>query len=315
MVNTNAVSSANKNVVAQSGIGSLLGSVSPDMLISLVSVFAGGSGGGSLIGSLLGGGSGSGSLIGNLLGGGCSSSRGSYGKASNQVNSGDSFLMKMLTGAGLTLFGTSIISVISGLINKGKNTAAVNAKTSELNEWTKQAGTQEGIKDFAIVGDDFSKDIKENGGKNAKEIYKRDVLALAKKDIAQRYDSDKDGNISPLEMVNREIFEIEEYTGKKLTDDEVAMVKDKALKRFQLMNLDSKKNNLFVSPEEYSAYLNAVDAENGKNEANGKMSREEIIRVEEKYIAPEHIDEAFATFKGKERTCFNSMFGYDPGAK
>jgi len=274
MVNTNAVTTANKNVVAPK-TGDLLSLINPEMLIGIVSVFAGG--------GMLGGGSGGGSLIGTLLGGGssCGNSYGNYGNSYSNGNSGDSFLTKMLTGAGLTLFATSIISVVTGLTSKKTETSTDTpvGTAQQFDKWSQsnisefESGKK--VDEFKFVGSEYTKDIKENGGKNALKLYKEGLMKLSG-DTIKMYDTSKDNKVDIDEFAFKEFENYKKADPEAVIDDKLkAEMKETYQKTFKTIDLN---HDGILSEEEQATVFATLDEDEKTKMHNGRIELGSLAR-------------------------------------
>ena len=164
------------------------------------------------------------------------------------------------------------------------------------------------VKDFDMVGDDFRKDITDNGGKNAGEIYKKKALETADSEIAL-YDDNHDGMISKEEQVKHDEEDYEKKFGK--TDVTTQNENQKVSLRtnmFMDLNKDGK-----VDDKEFAAYLYAMDSNNTNHSANGKITRDELEKTGGYTSAP--LTQEAGTFRGTMRACYKKIFGFDPAEK
>lgn len=120
------------------------------------------------------------------------------------------------------------------------------------------------------------------------------------------------GKLSLDEMIKTEMFDTEEKFG-TLSTEQKDLIKANCGKQFLLMNLDGKKGDKFVTKEEYTAFLQAVDSNNEKGITNGEISRDEYIETSEYFNGFDDVTEKSAVFRGKIRGYFKSLYGYDPG--
>jgi len=164
------------------------------------------------------------------------------------------------------------------------------------------------VKAFDMAGEEFVNDLKNNEGKNAGEIYKKQALATSKEEIGF-YDKDKDGQISPEEQVKYDIAEAETKFG-KFDAGMTEQLKSTSLRANVFMDLDKSGK---VDEKEFAAFMYAMDANNEKKIANGKITREEYVK------STGHFDETLTpeagAFRGTMRASYKGLFGFDPAEK
>ncbi len=188
-----------------------------------------------------------------------------------------------------------------------------NAKSTEsvFGNWTEKCddSTQsKDVKDFDIAGNDFGNAVKKGDYKGADVIYSKKVLDTAR-DYIKIYDTDGDGTISREEQIMQDKTKYEAKNGK--ADSQTAYDLSTISLRKSLfidLNKDGK-----VDEKEYSAYLYAMDSNNKDEVADGKISKEEYLKTEG-YTKQKLTQEA-GNFKGRIRSCFRGLYGYDPKAK
>lgn len=200
-------------------------------------------------------------------------------------------------------------------------TEIVPEKTTPLNDWTNECANSmidvdkdgkpvygRDVEDFDMAGDKFREDLKTNGGKNAGEIYKQKAIETAKGDIGL-FDKDGDGMINPEEQVKRDKAEYEKKYG-KMDAEFSKTVETLSLRANIFMDIDK---NGKVDEKEYAAFLYAMDANNDKKIANGKLTREEYTKSTSYFEKP--LDQEAGTFRGSVRAAYKGLFGFDPAAK
>jgi LysM repeat protein len=160
------------------------------------------------------------------------------------------------------------------------------------------------VKPFDMVGDDFRNDIKNNGGKNAGEIYKSKALETAKEEIAS-YDTDNDGKINPLEQVKKDKEDFEKQYGEQTPDFENKM-QESSLRAFSFMDLNKDKK---IDEKEESAFFYAMDSNNDKKTANGQITRDEYAKSTGYFEQP--LTQEAGAFRGTVRSCYKGLFGTD----
>lgn len=158
------------------------------------------------------------------------------------------------------------------------------------------------VQDYDMAGDEFRRDIYENGGKNALEIYRKSALKLAKEVIADT-DIDGDGTMDPDELIKLYIKETENVYG-KLNEYDAAQKQEEALRMLILIDLDKDRR---ITPEKYAAFIYAMDSNNAEGNANGKISQKEYIST--KAYFKKKMDTETICFKDKIRDCYNRLFG------
>ncbi len=204
-------------------------------------------------------------------------------------------------------------------IQSDNNNSKVNSVfTSAFNGWTQECADSitnvdsagkpiysKNVEDFDMAGQEFVNDIQNNNGANAGQIYKEKALETSR-EIISNYDTDNDGAISPEEQIN---FDLEEYENKygNLPEEMRDNSQTTSLRAHIFMDLDK---NGRVDEREYSAFLYTMDANNPKNIANGKISRDEYVKTSEYFEKP--LDDEAGTFRGRIRAGYKSFFGYDP---
>ncbi|MFA7658596.1 MAG: LysM peptidoglycan-binding domain-containing protein [Candidatus Gastranaerophilaceae bacterium] len=164
------------------------------------------------------------------------------------------------------------------------------------------------VNPFDMVGDKFRNDIKNNGGTNAGKIYKEKALEASKGEISL-YDTDGDGKISPEEQLKFDKSEFEKKYG-AISPEMQGKVQEMSLRANVFMDLDKDGK---VDEKEYSSFLYAMDANNDKSVANGQFTRDEYVKSTNYFESP--LTQEAGTFRGTVRSCFKSLFGYDPAAK
>lgn len=159
----------------------------------------------------------------------------------------------------------------------------------------------EDVADFDMAGEEFTNDITNNNGENAGEIYKEKSLKVAQDEISL-YDTDGDGSISMEEQVTRELSEAQKKYGDISPFSSDLQLSAVRMNKFIDLNADGK-----VDDKEMASYLYAMDGNNEKNVANGKISREEYGKSSLFFTKP--LDEEAGTFRGSVKACFKSLFG------
>lgn len=184
----------------------------------------------------------------------------------------------IMAGQNLNLVDNSKGSVFN------KPEAAANPTTCKVDDkdnmgtkfdsWTQNVSEKfdknEKSDDFKFVGDDYAKDVKENGGKNAAEIYKKGLMKLST-DSIKNSDTDGNGTLSYDEFKQKELAEMKKANPDSQLDDETT---DKIIKT-AFKNLDLNGDGQIDDKENASMFA-ALD-ENKNGELNGKISQDDYI--------------------------------------
>ncbi len=195
-----------------------------------------------------------------------------------------------------------------------------NPKTSPFNDWCNECADSiadinekgdpvysKDVKPFDMAGEEFTNAVKAKNFEKVGEIYKQNALKTAKEDIALT-DTDGDRAISPEEQVERDKSETEKKYG-PFDSDFLDKMQTISLRTNLFMDLDKNRK---VDEKEYAAFLYAMDSNNYKKTANGKITRDEYDKTTAYFVKP--LTEEAGTFRGTVRACFKKFFGFDPGS-
>lgn len=161
------------------------------------------------------------------------------------------------------------------------------------------------VADFDMAGSDFTNAVKAKDYDKAGTAYKEKALDTAKKEIAT-YDTDNDGKISHEEQVAKDKADYEAQYG-KASQSEMDKMQMASLRADVIMDVNHDGK---VDEKEYAAFLYAMDANNDKKTANGKISRDEYVKTAGYFDKP--MDGETGTFIGTIRSCYRAFFGIDP---
>lgn len=151
---------------------------------------------------------------------------------------------------------------------------AENNLGAKFDEWSQNNASKyekgETVEDFAFVGDDYAKDIKENEGKNAATIYKNGIMKLSQ-DTIKLQDTNGNGTVN-----------YDEYIAKERADYKKAFPSDSmppegeevTRKNFRNMDLD---NNGEIDEKEMAAVYALYDKNIETGESNGKIRMKDFV--------------------------------------
>ncbi len=128
----------------------------------------------------------------------------------------------------------------------------------------------ENVEDFAFVGADFLNDLKENDGKNARNIYNKGIRNLSESTVALQ-DKDKDGTINYEEFKTKELADYKKAFPN--TSELPPECEDSTKKAFS--NIDLNGNNK-IDAEEMAAVYALYDKGIETGENNGKIQMKDF---------------------------------------
>lgn len=159
------------------------------------------------------------------------------------------------------------------------------------------------IQDFSFVGDDFAKDIKENGGKNASNIYMTGIMKLSKDSIKNVKDLDGDATtVNYEEFKQKELDDYKKANPNTGLDENMLGQIDKTSKlAFDVIDQD---HNGKIDEKEEAAVYAAMD-QNAKGNMDGKISQNGYTGVSAALGDEKYTD----AMKTKLQTVYGFLFG------
>lgn len=150
--------------------------------------------------------------------------------------------------------------------------------------------------------------VKADNQDEALKIYKQNAEKLAS-DIVDNADIDHDGRLNFSEFRKKEIDDVEKLKCRKLSNEEIERMEPLLAKQYTVLNANGTKDDKYITKEEYTAFLYAMDANNDKDQVDGKISRDEYSAT---CLVSESDVDAIKEFRDKIKFRYQLLYKSDP---